>query len=149
MQYKNFYKRIVDGQIVQLNAHPHPVNGEDLVEITEAEYNRLLAETAQHAENVRTYTEQVRTGEITLADVPEDCREEVTRNIDAEKVENYTEQVVAETITLEEVPEQYRTEVEATINRPDFPNNSHGVDNDTYNAIIDEYTLDLMDSGLL
>lgn len=112
MQMKNFYKRIVGGKITQLHAHPHPVDGDDLVEITETEYNRLQQEMAQHAEDVRLYTEQVKAGTLQLVDVPEDCREEVTRNIDSEKVADYTEQVVAGTIRIEDVSEQYRAEVE-------------------------------------
>ena len=32
---------------------------------------------------------------------------------------------------------------------PEVPNNDYGVSNETYNAIIDDYTLSLMDSGVL
>ena len=48
------------------------------VEITEAEYNRLLAEIREKAALVN----QLYAGEITLADVPEAWREEIQRRVD-------------------------------------------------------------------
>ena len=48
------------------------------VEITEAEYNRLLAEIREKAALVnRLYS-----GEITIEDVPTDWREEIQRRVD-------------------------------------------------------------------
>lgn len=46
-------------------------------EITEAEYNRLLAEIREKASLVN----QLYNGEITIADVPEDWREEIQRRV--------------------------------------------------------------------
>ena len=48
------------------------------VEITEAEYNALLAEIREKASLV----EQLYNGEITIADVPEAWREEIQRRVD-------------------------------------------------------------------
>ena len=48
------------------------------VEITEAEYNRLLAEIREKAALV----DQLYTGAITLSDVPEAWREEIQRRVD-------------------------------------------------------------------
>lgn len=48
------------------------------VEITEAEYNRLLAEIREKAALV----DHLYTGEITIADVPEAWREEIQRRVD-------------------------------------------------------------------
>lgn len=50
-------------------------------EITEAEYNALLAEIREKA----AYTEKLYAGEITIEDVPEAWREEVQANVDALK----------------------------------------------------------------
>ena len=47
------------------------------VEITEAEYNALLAELREKAALV----EQLYNGEITIADVPEPWREEIQRRV--------------------------------------------------------------------
>lgn len=51
------------------------------VEITEAEYNALLAEIREKA----AYTERLYAGEITIDDVPEAWREDVQREVDAIK----------------------------------------------------------------
>lgn len=48
------------------------------VEITEAEYNRLLAEIRQKAALV----DALYAGEISLTDVPEDWQEEIARRVD-------------------------------------------------------------------
>ena len=52
------------------------------VEITEAEYNRLLTEIREKAALVN----QLYAGEITIADVPADWQEEIQRRVD-ERVE--------------------------------------------------------------
>ena len=48
------------------------------VEITEAEYNRLLAEICEKAALV----DRLYSGEITISDVPEAWREEIQRRVD-------------------------------------------------------------------
>ena len=48
------------------------------VEITEAEYTRLLAEIREKA----TLVDKLYSGEITLADVPEAWQEEIKRRVD-------------------------------------------------------------------
>lgn len=48
------------------------------VEITEAEYNRLLSEIREKASIVN----QLYNGEIIIADVPEDWRAEIQRRVD-------------------------------------------------------------------
>ena len=52
------------------------------VEITEAEYNRLLTEIREKAALV----EQLYAGEITITDVPTDWQEEIQRRVD-ERIE--------------------------------------------------------------
>ena len=47
-------------------------------EITEAEYNRLLAEIREKASLVN----QLYNGDITISDVPEDWQEEIQRRVD-------------------------------------------------------------------
>lgn len=58
------------------------------VEITEAEYNRLLAEIRQKAALV----DKLYSGEITLSDVPADWQEEIQHRVD----ERIAEQGAAE-----------------------------------------------------
>lgn len=47
-------------------------------EITEAEYNRILAEIREKADLV----DKLYSGEITIGDVPEDWREEIQHRVD-------------------------------------------------------------------
>ena len=47
-------------------------------EITEAEYNRLLSEILEKA----TLVDKLYSGEITIAEVPTDWREEIQRRVD-------------------------------------------------------------------
>ena len=65
------------------------------VEITEAEYNRLLAEIREKAALVN----QLYSGEITIEGVPEAWREEVQANVDALKA---ADEEAAQNISAEE-----------------------------------------------
>lgn len=65
-------------------------------EITEAEYNALLAEIREKA----AYTEKLYAGEITIEDVPEAWREEVQANVDALKA---ADEEAAQNITGDEL----------------------------------------------
>ena len=65
------------------------------VEITEAEYNTLLAEVREKA----TYIDKLYAGEITIDDVPEAWREDVQHEVDAIKAE---EEEAAQNISSDE-----------------------------------------------
>ena len=67
-----YYKQLSDSHIIAIGTGPGGV------EITEDEYNRLLAEIREKAALV----DRLYTGEITLADVPEAWREEIQRRVD-------------------------------------------------------------------
>lgn len=67
-----YYKIENDNNIVAIGTGPGGV------EITEAEYTRLLAEIREKAALVN----QLYSGEITLADVPEAWQEEIQRRVD-------------------------------------------------------------------
>lgn len=66
-------------------------------EITEAEYNALLAEIREKA----AYIEKLYAGEITIEDVPEAWREEVQANVDALKAAD--EEAAQQDITGDEL----------------------------------------------
>lgn len=71
--YMRYYKKYnASGILLAIGTGPGGV------EITEAEYNRLLAEIREKAALVN----QLYTGEITLADVPEAWQEEIQRRVD-------------------------------------------------------------------
>ena len=67
-----YYKQLSDSHIIAIGT------GLGGVEITEDEYNRLLAEIREKAALV----DRLYTGEITIDDVPEAWREEIQRRVD-------------------------------------------------------------------
>lgn len=67
-----YYKQISDGIIITIGT------GYGGTEITESEYNALLAEIREKAALV----DKLYSGEITLADVPEAWQEEIQRRVD-------------------------------------------------------------------
>ena len=66
-----YYKQLSDSHIIAIGTGPGGT------EITEAEYNRLLAEISEKAYQV----DKLYSGEITIADVPTDWREEIQRRV--------------------------------------------------------------------
>lgn len=71
-----YYKQLDEsGKLIAIGTGPGNA------EITEAEYNALLAEIREKA----AYIEKLYAGEITIEDVPEAWREEVQANVDALK----------------------------------------------------------------
>lgn len=68
-----YYKQLDDtGKLIAIGTGPGGV------EITEAQYNTLLAEIREKA----AYIDKLYVGEITIDDVPEAWREEVQREVD-------------------------------------------------------------------
>ena len=71
-----YYKRFdASGRMIAIGTGPGGV------EITEAEYNSLLAEVREKA----AYIDKLYAGELTIDDVPEAWREDVQRGADAIK----------------------------------------------------------------
>ena len=71
-----YYKRFdASGRMIAIGTGPGGV------EITEAEYNSLLAEVREKA----AYIDKLYAGEITIDDVPEAWREDVHASVDALK----------------------------------------------------------------
>lgn len=87
-------------------------------EITETEYNSVLAEIYEKAELVN----KLYNGEISINDVPTNWRDEIQRRVNER--------------------------VERDKNTPESVKN-YGVDEDVYNSIIDDYTLSLIEGGVL
>lgn len=67
------------------------------VEITEAEYNALLAEIREKAD----YVNKLYSGEITIADVPAEWQEEIQRRVD-ERIAQQSEWADTEEATMED-----------------------------------------------
>ena len=47
-------------------------------------------------------------------------------------------------LAIDDVPETYKEEVKAKL-----PNNDYGIDDTTYNNVIDDYTMELVEKGVL
>lgn len=85
-----YYKQFDEsGKLIAIGTGPGNI------EITEAEYNALLAEIREKA----AYTEKLYAGEITIEGVPEAWREEVQANVDALKA---ADEEAAQNISAEE-----------------------------------------------
>lgn len=65
------------------------------------------------------------------------------------KIRSYREQVNIGRISLIEVPEEYIDEVKSVVNQERVITNEYGVQDDTYAQIVDDYTLSLIESGVL
>lgn len=111
MQY--FYKLIKDGKIVQVGSQSFPATETtEIKPITKEEHDSLVAEWKEHAAKVREYVEQIQKGEITLDEVPEDCKTEVERDVKQVEIDQYAKKVKDGDVVLTDVPEEYRTAVE-------------------------------------
>ena len=85
-----YYKRLnEDGALTAIGTGPGGV------EISEAEYNALLAEIREKG----AYVEKLYSGEITIDNVPEAWREDVQREVDAIKA---AEEEAAQNISAED-----------------------------------------------
>lgn len=65
----------------------------------------------------------------------------------SEVVDWYCMEVMSGRMAIDDVPEEYQAEVKTLL--PESPTNDYGVSDEIYNAIIDDYTLSLMENGLI
>lgn len=131
-----FYKVIDNGVIISLHqSAAQPPNGE---QITNEKYNELLA-------TIRSRPEDTLTSIYKFMDASEQY-EPFARSHE-QTVDWYYTQVMTEQMTIDDVPEDYRAEVQAKL--PEKPNNDYGIDNTTYNNVIDDYTMELVEKGVL
>lgn len=91
MRYFAYYND--SGELVNIGTVN--TSGKVIGEITEAEYNALLAEILEKA----AYIDKLYVGEITIDDVPEAWREEVQREVDILKA---ADEEAAKNISAEE-----------------------------------------------
>ena len=121
------YKQIEDNILVAIGDIKTIQEG--LTEITSEEYNNILSIIQNKPEDTleSIYRLSAETNQY----------EAFTRTHD-ETVEWYVQKVISGEMTIYEVPEDYKVEVEARI--PTEPENPYGIDDTTYNNIIDDYT---------
>ncbi len=108
---------------------------EPCYEITETEYNTILSVMANKPVDTLEYIYRLSA---------ETNQYEPFARTHEEIVEWYVEKVVNGEMTTNDVPETYRKEVKSKLS-----NNDYGIDNTTYNNVIDDYTMELVEKGVL
>lgn len=128
------YYKIVENDIITTIGTLSSAN-DSVTEITESEYNNLLSVMANKPvdtlENI--YRLSAETNQY----------EPFARTHD-ETVDWYVGKILNEEMIIDEIPETYREEVKAKLT-----NNDYGIDDSTYNNVIDDYTMELVEKGVL
>ena len=122
-----YYKQIDNNIIISIGTSS--AIGVNQIEISESEYDSLM-------EVIRSKPEDTLESIYRLS-AETNQYEAFTRTHD-ETVEWYVQKVTSGEMPIDEVPEDYKAEVEAQI--PTEPSNPYGIDDTTYNNIIDDYT---------
>lgn len=128
-----YYKQVENGIILSIGTLK--VANDSVTEITETEYNTLLSVMAN---------KPVDTLETVYRLSAETNQYEPFARTHEETVEWYVEKVANGEMTINDVPETYKEEVKAKL-----PNNDYGIDDTTYNNVIDDYTMELVEKGVL
>lgn len=128
------YYKTVDNNIITTVGTLNRAN-DSVVEITETEYKSLLSVMANKPVDTLEYIYRLSA---------ETNQYEPFARTHEESVEWYLEKVTNEEMTINDVPETYREEVKAKL-----PNNDYGIDDSTYNNVIDDYTMELVEKGVL
>lgn len=128
-----YYKQVENGIILSIGTLK--VANDRVIEITETEYNTLLSVMANKPVDTLEYIYRLSA---------ETNQYEPLARTHEETVEWYVEKVVNGEMTINDVPETYREEVKAKL-----PNNDYGIDDTTYNNVIDDYTMELVEKGVL
>lgn len=128
-----YYKQIEKGIILSIGTLE--VANDNVTEIAETEYNNLLAimkkapqDGAEYGYHLSAETNQY---------------EQFSRTHE-EAVDWYVGKILNKEITIDDVLETYREEVKAKL-----PNNDYRIDDTTYNNVIDDYTMELVEKGVI
>ena len=126
--------KIIENNIITTIGTLNRAN-DSVIEITETEYNTLLSVMANKPVDTLEYIYRLSA---------ETNQYEPFSRTHEETVEWYVEKVANGEMTINDVPETYRAEVEAKL-----PNNDYGIDDTTYNNVIDDYTMELVEKGVI
>lgn len=128
------YYKIVENNIITTVGTLSRAN-DGVTEITEIEYNTLLSVMANKPVDTFEYVYKLSA---------ETNQYEQFSRTHEETVDWYFQKVANGEMTINDVPETYREEVKAKL-----PNNDYGIDDTTYNNVIDDYTMELVEKGVL
>lgn len=134
-----YYKIEEEGKLKMIGTQSFPVV-EGQTSITEEEYNQLMNEIKAHAESVRSYAEQLVSGNIDYSAIPEDYREEAGNSA----APQFADKIIAGYITIDDVPSEIKDHVQEIVDSR--PKNPYGISDelcetikqDTVNEIVSE-----------
>lgn len=129
--------KIIENNIITTIGTLNRAN-DSVIEITETKYNTLLSVMANKPVDTLEYIYKLSA---------ETNQYEPFSRTHEETVEWYVEKVANGEMTIDDVPEEYKAEVQARL--PEKPNNDYGIDDTTYNNVIDDYTMELVEKGVL
>lgn len=128
------YYKVIENNIITMIGTLSRIN-DSVTEITETEYNNLLAIMKRAPQDGAEYGYHLSA---------ETLQYEFYVKPRGEAVDWYVGKILNEEMTIDDVPETYKEEVKAKL-----PNNDYGIDDTTYNNVIDDYTMELVEKGVL
>lgn len=128
------YYKVIENNIITMIGTLSRIN-DSVTEITETEYNNLLAIMRNAPKDGAEYGYHL-SAETLQYEFYVKPREEA--------VDWYVGKILNEEMAIDDIPETYKEEVKAKL-----PNNGYGIDDTTYNNVIDDYTMELVEKGVL
>ena len=129
-----YYKQI-ENSIITLIGTSNRIDTKTMIEISKADYDNLLSAVKNKPEDPLEYIYRLSA---------ETNQYEPFARTHEETVDWYVGKILNEEMTINDVPETYKEEVKAKL-----PNNDYGIDDTTYNNVIDNYTMELVEKGVL
>lgn len=129
-----YYKQIKNNIIISIGTS-NRIDTKTMIEVSKADYDNLLSVVRNKPKD---------TLETVYRLSAETNQYEPFARTHEETVEWYVEKVVNGEMTIDDVPETYKEEVKAKL-----PNNDYGIDDTTYNNVIDDYTMELVEKGVI
>ena len=129
-----YYKQI-ENSIITLIGTSNRIDTKTMIEISKADYDNLLSAVKNKPEDTLEYIYRLSA---------ETNQYEPFARTHEETVDWYVGKILNEEMTINDVPETYKEEVKAKL-----PNNDYGIDDTTYNNVIDNYTMELVEKGVL
>lgn len=129
-----YYKQI-ENNIIILIGTSNRIDTKTMIEISKADYDNLLSVVKNKPDDTLEYIYRL-SAETNQYKPFERTHEET--------VDWYFLKAANEEVAINDIPEAYREEVKAKL-----PNNNYGIDDTTYNSVIDNYTMELVEKGVL
>lgn len=129
-----YYKQI-ENNIIILIGTSNRIDTETMIEISKADYDNLLSVVKNKPKDTLEYIYRLSA---------ETNQYEQFNRTHEETVNWYFQKVANKEMIIDDVPEEYKEEVKAKL-----PNNNYGINDTTYNSVIDDYTMELVEKGVL